>query len=65
MRVLLLATLVAAAAAGAVELTADNFDELTGGKNAFVKPVSIETFQRGHPTAFQTRVAHDAGACSV
>ena len=38
-RALLLATTVACAAAGAVELTADNYDELTSGKNAFIKPV--------------------------
>ena len=41
MKVMLLLALVVGAAAGAVELTADNFDELTGGKNAFVKPVRL------------------------
>ena len=37
MRVLYCLALVATAAASAVELTKENFEELTAGKNAFVK----------------------------
>jgi len=37
MRVLALAMCVAAAAGSATELTKENFEDLTSGKNAFVK----------------------------